>query len=599
MNKINQNPDYRNNHGYQGFELHHEVDFSSSCGHAIPCLYDILNPGDKIDLDFLLKTRTQPLDGHAEMSLEECIDVFFVPMEQIYKPFGSQYYGVNDLNSDFFNGVGGGITSNFPYFTLEQLKSCLDNLYYKSDIAGTASPFNSPSSENLRANAVRLLDALGFPMKAIYGPQAGSGYDVTTISMSSFPILLAAYQKICYDVYRIGDRINNEPMAYNMDSLYNNVNTAESPTFVQNRLKMLLKLHHVPYAKDFFTNCFISPIAGQGDPSMLNTDALKQVNQWLSGLKSVKTGQPASSYEGAISSTNNSPTSVRLPKTGSGTMTENQIQGMINPANIRALYASEKLQEIVRRAGKHYDMQTLAHFGVNVPSGIAGEVFYIGSHRQELNIGDVVSTADTALDTEGDVIQLAPLGKIAGRGWSIDKSKDIKFTAPCHGVLMAIYYARPSAKYWSFGFDKLNTLVNPADFYRPEFDGLGMQPLFRYQSDYRGEVGPRSTIIGWQYRFMELKAKPSKVMGILSSSLSYWAFHKNAPLTGGWSEFYVKPTDMNGLFAKEFSYNLGTATEPNQYTIYQKTFDSDPLLHFLKIGYNKSAKMSTYGLPNL
>ena len=39
----------------------------------------------------------------------------------------------------------------------------------------------------------------------------------------------------------------------------------------------------------------------------------------------------------------------------------------IRYANIRAMFANEKLWSITGRAKKHYDDQTLAHFGFEVP----------------------------------------------------------------------------------------------------------------------------------------------------------------------------------------------------------------------------------------
>ena len=445
MNKLNKKPNFQNSHGYSLFQEHHSLNFSSSAGMVLPVMYDILNPGDKIDCDLVLKSRTMPLSGSAYLQLQENVDFFFVPLEQIYHNFGNQYYGIRDFSSDFFTGSASAVP-NFPYTTMERLYEVIEGL------PNSYIPYSGYSSLS-KSEAFRLLDCLGFPVKRMI--QIGQ----TNRNISVFPILLAAYQKICYDYFRDDNRVANEVDAYNFDSLWNATDTSEIGIFSDERLKKLLTLHYVPYQRDFFTNLFVSPLQGQQDIGSYGNDALLKINQWLTGAPAIRTLSPGTG-NGAGTSTTTNPSTVSLPASSNSQPSISLMGNIISPANIRTSFAAEKILEVLRRAGKHYDAQTLANFGVKVPNGISGESMFINHFSTSLNIGDVVSTANT--DPDGE---LSPLGEIAGRGWSFDKGRGNKFTAPSHGVLMAVYYSYPKVKYVQTGLDKLNCLVSPSDWY--------------------------------------------------------------------------------------------------------------------------------------
>lgn len=585
MPKIDKNVNYRNRKGFSSFDISHEVDFSSSCGHLLPVMYDILSPGERVDLQYELKTRTQPLDAAASLDIEECIDTFFVPINQLYVPFKSIIYGIEDVGSDFYSidtaGRFGQIGSTIPYVTLANLKTLVQST------AGT----NEASSQLVPswAEVVRFLDLINIPWKAFCeGAVDGDTGDVD-LSQSVSLLVPCAYQKIFMDFYRISDYQPNDPQAYNLDSLYT------SPELTtQSRLAKLFKLRRVPYAPDIFTNIKPSPMFGPSDINAVNNSTMfRHINQWLSAGTDVAPLSP-SSNQARPSYASSKPTTVGMgvgsPATGNATISD--LQSFMNPANIRAIFAAEKLYEVTRRAGKHYDAQTAAHFGFDVNQGIEGQAYFIGHHQQRLQIGDVVSTAATEDES---------LGTIAGRAYSFDRSNHARFTAPCHGVLMSIFYIKPRAKYTPVALDKLHQLLYPNDFYHPEFDNLGMQPLFHGNLIYNGGTAATNAAIeGWQYRYMELKKKKNAVHGALASSLDYWTFNRRMPVVNALN-LCVSPSDLNSNFLLQYKELIAkpTSTTLTESEWYSQVFDGDNFMNFLQINYNKASRMSTFGLPNL
>lgn len=582
MSSLLSNPSHRAKIGYNGFDMSNFLKFSSSVGQLLPVYFDILSPDDKVSLQAQIKTRTMELESAAMCQLTEHLEWFFVPMSQLSHAFGSILYNISDLDSSFWS------TNDI------QLPVLQFNDVFVSGMppfgVSTFAPFLTSSTvKSYRADQVRLLDMLGFGVSSAARINSNdfTGNSHSWVLRSS-PWLLAAYQKIFSDHYRLSDRQSNIPSAYNMDAYH------ASPSIITGSpANMLCTLHYRPYRKDFFLNTYVSPLyngeVGGLDVGYLGSDKL---NQWLTGITGFGTTD-------SLNQDNvDSPVNVVL---GNNVNTVNDSEwNFITPNNIRSMFAVEKMLEVTRRAGKHYDAQVAAHFGATVPNGIAGECSFIGSSHSNIDIGDVIATAGTEQD---------PLGRVGGKGYGFgDYDKPITFQAPCHGVLMCIYSCEPVVDYNGSGFDRLNSYVSPADFFTPELDNLGMQPLFDYQSQAPWQMSSGSSSVfpsvgsfkEWQYRYSELKLKYNRCLGSLSSdgSLSYWTPQVRGFESGTLSSYFVRPDFLDDImlvnYKSELDYTSLDTVEMNH-----QIYNTDPLIHQIAFNVKKSSKMSTYGLANL
>lgn len=635
MSKLTQNPQYVARESYNGFDMSQLYKFSSTVGELLPIYYDLLQPGDKVTMKTIMKTRTQPLESAAMMHLTERVEWFFVPLEQIYKAFGSWYYGIQDLNSSFFynltpeSDAPTSVNELFPHLNFRRL-----NNFFDIGRVG-AGGFNAPASYFFNAQTKpyefwRLVDCF-LPFSSLNSTidnsaqinnvrsfqeegQEEEEYKVG-FTTSINPMFFAAYQKVYFDYYRLSDRETNDAEAYNFDKWFN---TGDMSAIAAK----LFRLRYRPWKRDFFTNIQVSPLFGENSLAALQTNTLPIVNQWLTSMREVKTQNQ--------NDANNSsePTQVVLPDGAT-----------ISPANIRASFAVEKLLEITRRAGKHYDAQTLAHFGVKVPTGIAGEVMFIGREESTINIADVIATAGT---------EETALGQVGGKGYGFGNGNNCKFTAPCHGILLGIYSAEPEVDYTDYGLNKLHTLINRPDWFIPQYDNLGMQPLFKYQSKYSQNADPNvsqvenATIFGWQWRYSELKTKYNVTRGNLADygTMRTWAPSRIGLTSSSYEQFLINPTYLNSVMLVDYDIptfndmtnvnywrnkwvDYASANVPNfnkqdsgyedkyadawnQFrvgmtlgTLYSTLYARDPLLHEFYFDVKKSSKMSTYGLPSL
>lgn len=434
------------------------------------------------------------------------------------------------------------------------------------------------------SGSLRLLELLGFPTnKMIQYLFAGD----TVENFSFAPILLQAYQKIYMDYYRLSDREANDATAYNLDKFYN------SPHINQDTLKKLLTLRYAPYKKDFYTNTQISPIFSADNPSSMQNYNYLAVNQWLSSTFGLEIVDAQGNSQGNGSGQD---TTVGMTNTNFN-YSSNPNKAPFNVANIRSMFALDKLLEITRRAGKHYDKQTLAHFGVHVPKGISGECMHLAHHVSTFEIQEV--TANSA-GSAGDSSTV--LGQIGGKGYNrLDNDSDnsFNFTADCHGVLMCIYHAKPVVDYYQRGVDKINTLLNSVDWFKPEFDDLGMQPLFGYQQSLKisnvDDADNNNRVQGWQYRYNELKCKYNVINGGLAmiEEEKAWTTGKNPFNMSFLTSYLISPSYLNNIMLVNYSSKF--IAGDNGVDIY----GTDPLIHMSYFDVKKASKMSTYGLPNL
>lgn len=587
MPRIDEMPDYRAKMPKSVHDLSHRFGFTCTVAHLLPIFHDFLNAGETVNLGFDYKLRTQPLQSAAMVKLNTHVEYFFVPMQLLYEPFGSMYYGLNDNYSSNFpvNQNSNNVLDSFPV---------LDFNVVQTQLVGNLT--NTVGFENWYNHCYRLMDFLGFNCLDM---QLAPGN--TNVNPNVFPYQLLAYHCIYQYYYRLDNRERFNQHAFNWDKYYATLTV--NPSLVESQT--LMQLHYRPKDDDYFTNIKVSPIV---DVLNLNIkDNFEVANNWLTrnGIQgnisgSVLTqGRVGSTGSGDLVSpmydvnpSTNISTNFGFRAVTTGNPNQPIYNGLdINTANIRAMFASEKLWSITGRARKHYDDQTLSHFGFEVPHDVKHEITCFGHDRGQIQIGEVISTADTTN---------AGLGEIAGKGYGVLESKRHKFTAPCHGVVMAIFSVVPELTYGDT-FLKANVMTSRSDLYQPEYDHLGMQPLFAYETN-PGDFSTWTNIIGWQYRYEQWKRRYNRVSKAFSStgSLRSWmlnirpASSINAPNSNAnYLGFLHNPSELNQIMLVNYIPTFTTGQADTA------VLDGDPFVVDGYIDCKKVSTMSDYSLPRL
>lgn len=604
MPKIDEMPKYRASLPKHTHDLSHDFGFTCSTAQLLPVFHDYVNAGETVEVGFNYYLRTQPLQSAAMSKLKCHTEYFFVPMQLLYQPFGSFLYGITDEFSTQFSG------SLMDVLPVVDLDNVMDNV----------SPGRTLYTENGvtvgESNAglmYRLADMFGFdPTRMVTGSVPNEH-----VNPSVFPYQYLAYNCIYEYYYRLDNREVFDQSVFNFDKFYQNSSPLTNVDFNSDRI---FSLRYRPLGNDYFTDVKVSPIVDV--LNLNNKNYLDSANTWLSRSYTGSLGNDSYRvlYSGGVGNVGNNiadspniPKSASLdiktnfgfaanyPSSGTSDISTFPYNGLdINTANIRAMFASEKLWSITGRAKKHYDDQTLAHFGFEVPHDPKHEITCFGHDVSDINIGEVISTSNTWDGSNG-----SPLAEIAGKGYGGQQGKKHKFTAPCHGVIMVIYSVIVDRNYIQ-GVPKYNVMRDRSDLYQPEYDHLGMQPMFMYEvGDYI--LANHGGIYGWQYRYEQWKRRYNRLTrgftsavtpGLGVGAFSSWfnVSHQNLtddsnkPNTPSYVNFLNLPTDVNDIMLVSYQVNWAGSGSPYSY---------DPFIVASHIDCKKISTMSDYSLPRL
>lgn len=579
MPKELKNPRHVANLSKFGHDLTKILKFSSNPAQLLPVFYDLAQAGDKYRFNTEMFTMLTQIVSPAMVHIEEHVEWFFVPLRQLYQFADDNLYSLDNSRTSYRRNISD--SSVMPLIS----ESLLFDAVYEQVENIDNETVNQKNHDEYGVpdymNQVRLLQHLGFGQSFMIPQEELSrrGYNV---------MLLLAYQKIFYDKYRITDRTSNNVQAYNVDDLSGLVENLS-----YNRIQSILKLHYRPWRKDFFTSCFVSPLIdvdsiGMQQASQGMENSLQKFNNWLAPDSHA---QIVNQEQGGSPSTN--PTTVQ--QLGSDDVP-------FNLALLRGMFAVEKLSEITRRAAKRYDAQVLAHFGFKVPEGIGTEVIRCGSDKSIIQVNEVVATA-AGEDGTGEEILGSSLGERGGKAAGYKDNKNKTFTAPCDGIFMAIYSAEPLADYDDRPLDKFNTFSTRYDYFKPEYDRLGMQPLFWYQlhGTYWPDHPYEFEVLGWQYRFMEYKMKFNQCLGaFVHDEYKYWTVFRDSSMLDAGPEalrerfFYINPNILDNILLTHTQFPRTDVPKG-----LKDVYGRDCMLHWFKFNVYKSSVISNYSLPNL
>lgn len=627
-------PKYVNRESRHGHNLSHDFSFTSSTGHLLTLFGARMDPKDTIQGRIDMFTRTQPLVQPANVEIEEFIDFFFVPFEMLYSGMGDYIYQVNEPYSSVTQQVLSNQINNLPVLdwqnALDNINTTLFKNYEESGFFDYGINVDSDGvdgyyMDNAFFSIYRNLFHNYFNPNGLFKDIADISITGTTppkkyavpadyFQPSVFPIYLLAYNCIYQHFYRLDDREKFDASQYNIDATIYDGEQMHSGLNLYS-----YGLRYRPRFFDYFTSAKVAPLINSnnivGTPGV-STDLIR-INNYLS-TQGVTLARANGSGVGEVSEA----TQVRFSTSVSST------------SGLRSMFAVEKLLSITNRAKKTYDAQVLAHLGVDMPTDYFHNIQYIGTQKSTIKVGEVVATAST-VDS--------PLGDVAGKGYAVLGDKGVKFTAPCHGVFMAIYSAVPKVRYYA-PLEKHAMITDRLSFYQPEYAQLGMQPIFGYEafaaplSD--DEYLANTAQLGWQMRYDELKKRFNKVspafidtivvnerQGVKQYVKSFNDWHtwtiSERPygaydnfvttnlqdylaspqmLNGLMSSQYLYPEDWKKVYADGGYYKFDTSDETEKKSFAWDVaglFKRDPLLHFAKIDFKIVNKIPDNTLPSL
>ena len=624
--KLNSMPSYTANLPHQAHDVSQSTAYTTCPGMLSPVYHDMLHVGDKIHFSASEFVRLNPLESQPLGKIDVHLDYFFVPLSVMYTPATSMFYQTDDLFSSVFSVSGDFEVDSFPTYDFASLfdylkplngmlnpnvtNSCvftnnylIGQIFYPSNVFDCFGKSVYRIWDFLDMSPDCLLDAIG-------GVKDGDNHTIKDFYPSYTPWFALAYQAI-YQLYFRNDDREPKIYHYNIDNFgVNGYHIIESP----NKQKSIFQINYASRPKDYFNSVKVSPMFSS--ISMLNApdNVFHSVNNWINNAAF----QPSDSDGiGRIGNPFNTPII---------TQTNDSNVDRVSSSNIRQLFMVDKLLRVIGRAEKNYESQFLAHYGIKIPHDSLHNITHIGHDMMTITPEAVISQANTYDGQNGSA-----LGEIGGKGTGMLSGRKHHFEAPFHGVFMVISHIIPRQRYVS-GLNKLHMLNKITDFYQPEFDKKGMQPLFDYEVlfDMMFNINPNidiSSRVGWQFAYEQFKRKYDRVTRAFCpvswnngvNTYSPWVissipfaqtssndgynyprfFVDNRLLVG--TDLLVNPTMLNVNMIQPYNtawvtQSVGVSTDLHKpWLLYQ----TDPFICDFNLYIKKVNIMSEYGEPEL
>lgn len=329
---------------------------------------------------------------------------------------------------------------------------------------------------------MKILNSLGYVLNTTLSPSIAN--------YSALPLLCLA--KVYSDWFM--------PSAYSVidfDYLFN-FNETRPRTLSTIDLNLIFGyITRVSYDSDYFVSAWDRPDA-PNDSNKLSSDI------WIPNVDQISNGLVAGVTYRSQSSTSSGVGAPFTSTNASGTA-----GGLITQYTLTALKSLTDYMKRHQIAGSRALDRYLSRFGVTLANEKLNRSVYCGTDYIPLQIGDVMSTADT---------NNSPLGSYAGKGLGYG-SNQYEYSTDEYGIFIIVSTIVPSVGYYQ-GVDRSVTRTSRLQYYTPEFDGLGSEAVgknelylphkaykFQNQSDYDNQI------FGYQPRYASYKCAKDRLTG--------------------------------------------------------------------------------------
>lgn len=461
------------------FDLSHRHVYTANFGELLPSTCIETVPGDHIVMHASNLLRAIPMVTSPFLRAKQHIDLWFVPYRDLWHNF-DQFMVKKEqpVSSALLNSL------YCPHIGLNELWNRGCDAGY-SDVVGRQQDIG----------AEKILNLLGYGSQFTYS-------NSPKVNM----FRLAAYNYIWFNEYRqkyYDDGSRLMPSGANVASLFNfddmDCSSQATADFVQKTnvdylLRAMCQMRYRTWKKDLFTG--LMPSTQFGAVSSVNLDSIIKFQSGTTALVAGSTSHPTGVSAGSI-----------YVESSNAYPSQNSSLYYFNSLDVLSLRRSEAVQiwrENALRAGNRVSDNMRAHYGVESDFRDHRPT-YLGSVSAPLNIGDVMTTANSTTGVNNSV------GDVAGKGLSSLDEKVFTFDSKDFGVIMAIHSLLPEAEYNALGIDRTNQLLESEDFFVPEYENLGLEAVS--SSNFVAVPPSISLVIGYAPRYYAYKTKMDKCFG--------------------------------------------------------------------------------------
>ena len=205
--------------------------------------------------------------------------------------------------------------------------------------------------------------------------------------------------------------------------------------------------------------------------------------------------------------------------------------------DLRLAAALQRYEENLSMYGSRYVERIMQAFGIRPRSLELDIPQYLGGGQNKVQISEVLATA------ESDTVNV---GDLYGHGITAMRSNRYRYKIPEHGYILSLLIIRPRTNYIQ-GLPKLWSRDTKEDYYQPELENLGQQPILNKEI-YLAHANPNNTF-GFQdaydsYRFVE-----GRVAGEFRDTLDYWHMARKFASAPALNADFVKCNATDRIYA--------------------------------------------------
>lgn len=536
----------------------------------------IMFPGDKFDVKVDHFTRLMPMPAPTFGRITEKMRAFFVPIRILFKDWEDFI-----TNNETFSRTGGQTaksSAKCPQIPLSDLWYSFVNSSAHCTVSNESdydfwlwviTNFEEEERETryykltpYGRHVLKNLNGLGYEMPRVIAnrrlnsivpfSEVQENYsnfnDYEQVSyqpVSLLPLLAFWRAYIDWIIPARFIRSNHSILLSHLNSIYKGVGLNEEGVYTDD----LVSLLYLPYSyanSDYFGSAFFTPYGYENDMASDTVFGLSfpQAETLISPNDSVKMVKPVGvSRKGGYQETQSGLGLTTSPNQGAVTMsgwngewTDDEMQ--ISALTVRTLGA---LQDMVNRgklAGSKIQDYLRVTYGIEPDSSALDISTYLGCHKNDIMIGDVMSNSDTFDQQSGSG---AYLGQYAGKALGGSQGDTFTYSAEEHGFFFITYELEVKSSYVQ-GLRPEVTAVDRFDFFQPEFDGLdvdaiAMRELYtsslfnRANPNFDPSVSPWA-VFGYTPRYSKYKVNFDTVLGdfrrhSVNEGLDSWFFARN------------------------------------------------------------------------
>ena len=536
MSKIMEMKELSNKVHRNGFNPATRVCFTANVGEIIPARVVETLPGDVYNIDLFHFGRTSPCQTASYGRIREYYDVYFVPNRLLWRHFDN--WVLQGENASFATSpVSKPSQPTYsPYFNSSSY------LTYQGSVSD--SQLND-GLMNRKAASKKLLSYLGYMYKTKSGEYDWRGL------VALNPWRLLAYQKIYQDYFRFAQWEDVAPWTYNVDYMqYTDDMLIQLSGANYSNVTSMFDMRYCNYDKDYFFG--IMPRPQFGDTSIAGP---------ISGTLAGQLGQIASSNAvagtdldlyGDVSSNNNLSYVGSSTNNGNKTIRSNAFLQLQNSSDnnagisvlaLRQAEAYQKWKEITLSSSDRSVQSLISkHWNVNVSDVLSDKCIYLGGVAKTIDINEVVNTS---FNTPEETAELRGKGISSNGG-------NIRFECKDYGTLMVVYHAKPLVE-WKYSsiIERSLLKTKASDFAIPEFDSIGMQPVYKSEFIPIQNGNDLIQVVGYAPRYAEYKTNIDICLGEFEDTLESWVLPFEFPSneTVDYRAFKVSPHICDNMFA--------------------------------------------------